>query len=101
AWRYDGYWTATGKVFDIGEQTLASIWYLKQGQQKQVYDEMENGNGSLMRIAPLVFYVKDLPIEQRFELVSRVSSLTHGHIYSILCCFYYVEYLRLIMLGID
>jgi ADP-ribosylglycohydrolase len=47
-------------------------------------NDHENGNGSLMRILPLVFYAKNKPMAERFKLVSEVSSITHAHIRSIL-----------------
>jgi ADP-ribosylglycohydrolase len=63
------------------------------------FEETENGNGSLMRIPPLLFYIKDLPVDRRFQVVREVSSLTHGHIRSVIACFYYLEFARLILEG--
>jgi ADP-ribosylglycohydrolase len=60
-----------------------------------------NGNGSLMRIAPLVFYITNKPIKERFEIARKVSSITHGHIRSVISCFYYLEFARQIMQGFD
>jgi ADP-ribosylglycohydrolase len=54
-----------------------------------------------MRILPLVFYIKDKPIAERYMLTRLVSSLTHGHIRSVICCFYYLEFARLLMEGKD
>ncbi|GHV54632.1 hypothetical protein AGMMS49579_15590 [Spirochaetia bacterium] len=62
-------------------------------------DARSNGNGSLMRIAPLVFYLLDKPISERFEITSKVSSITHGHIRSIIACFYYLEFEKQIIEG--
>jgi ADP-ribosylglycohydrolase len=51
-----------------------------------------------MRILPLLFLIKNKPIEERFEITRQVSSVTHGHIRSVVACFYYLEFSRLILL---
>lgn len=61
--------------------------------------EDDNGNGSLMRILPLLFYIKDMDIEQRFSITKEISSITHAHIRSVMACFYYLEFARKIILG--
>lgn len=94
-WHSNGYWSALGEVFDIGMTTLGAISRLKRGIQPLLagdFDEGANGNGSLMRILPLVFYTKDLHLEKRYELVKEVSCITHGHIRSVISCFYYLEF---------
>lgn len=101
-WREHGYWSAHGRVFDIGIATNSAIRFLSQGALPTTagFDtEDSNGNGSLMRILPLLFYIKDMDIQQRFEHVRDVSSLTHRHIRSIACCFIYIETARNILLG--
>jgi len=45
-----------------------------------------------MRILPLAFTIYNQPIEVRFERIRKVSSLTHGHIHSVVACFYYLEF---------
>lgn len=62
-------------------------------------DIRDNGNGSLMRIAPLVFCTEKLDAHERFELVRTVSSMTHGHPWSAAACFLFVEFLRLLREG--
>lgn len=61
----------------------------------------DNGNGSLMRIAPLVFCTEGLEPRERFELVRCVSSMTHGHPWSVAACFLFIEFLRLLREGRD
>jgi ADP-ribosylglycohydrolase len=100
-WYYNNYWTALGNVFDIGIATKQAIDKLKKGTKPELAggkQESENGNGSLMRILPLLFYIKDLPIQERFSITKEVSSITHGHIRSIISCFYYLEFARHILL---
>lgn len=96
-WYHDNYWTANGNVFDIGNTTRESIYRLSNGTKSDLagsFDEDSNGNGSLMRILPLVFYIKDKPINERFEITKQVSSITHGHIRSVIACFYYLEFAK-------
>lgn len=104
-WYFKDHWTPHGRVFDIGGATRDAIQRLKSGvrpDQAGGFDEFSNGNGSLMRILPLLFYSKNLPtVEERFEVVRAVSSLTHAHIRSVLCCFYYLELANLIASGVE
>lgn len=103
-WLYDNFWTARDHVFDVGIATRNAINLIDNGTSPTLAggnDEYSNGNGSLMRIAPLVFYLLDKPIEERFAIVQEVSSLTHRHIRSIIACFYYIEFLRQLYLQID
>lgn len=96
-WLYQNYWTATGYVFDIGIATRQAIDRLKNGIAPELAgnsDEFSNGNGSLMRISPLLFYIIDKPINERFELTKQVSSITHAHIRSVIACFYYLEFAK-------
>jgi ADP-ribosylglycohydrolase len=101
-WKNQGYWTATDEVFDIGNTTRQSIINLSKGIHPTLaggLNEIDNGNGSLMRILPLVILLKDLSIEKRFELVKEVSSITHAHNRSVISCFYYLEFALQIMEG--
>jgi ADP-ribosyl-[dinitrogen reductase] hydrolase len=103
-WKNEGFWTATGEVFDIGNTTRQSIINLSKGVHPRLaggLNEIDNGNGSLMRILPLVILLKDLPIEKRFDLVKEVSSITHSHNRSVISCFYYLEFALQIMEGND
>jgi ADP-ribosylglycohydrolase len=103
-WKNEGYWTATGEVFDIGNTTRQSIINLSEGVHPTIaggLDEIDNGNGSLMRILPLVILLKNLSKENRFNLVKEVSSITHAHNRSIISCFYYLEFALQIMEGKD
>ena len=101
-WCFYNYWTPHGTAFDIGIGTSHAISNLEQGLNPILAggeSEYDNGNGSLMRILPLVFYIKDMEILDRFKIVSDVSSITHRHIRSIIACFIYVEYARLLLFG--
>ena len=99
-WVKDAYWTAGGYVFDIGTGTRRAIQRLQTGVQPDLAggtDSSDNGNGSLMRIAPLLFHIYDKPIDERYRITQQVSALTHGHIRSVIACFYYLEFARLLL----
>ncbi|WP_118974164.1 ADP-ribosylglycohydrolase family protein [Taibaiella koreensis] len=103
-WKEAAYWTAHGEVFDIGIATSAAIYSLQKGVpplQAGGDDEHSNGNGSLMRILPLLFYIKDRPVEERYRIIGEVSSLTHRHVRSVNACFIYLEMARQLLLGKD
>jgi ADP-ribosylglycohydrolase len=96
-WLYGNYWTPLGNVFDVGITTRQAIFNLSKGTRPDLaggFDEDENGNGSLMRILPLLFLIKDKPTDERYTLTKAVSSITHGHIRSVIACFYYLEFAR-------
>jgi ADP-ribosylglycohydrolase len=101
-WFENGDFTAHGNVFDIGISTSKAIRNLKNGArptESGCTAVNENGNGSLMRIAPLVFYVMDKPQEKRFEIVRQVSAITHAHSWSVGACFIYLEYMLQLLAG--
>ena len=103
-WYHENFWTARGEVFDIGIATREALNRIAKGEQPEFAgstDASSNGNGSLMRILPLLFYIKDLPISERYEITKKVSSITHGHIRSVISCFYYLEFARNILLAKD
>lgn len=53
--------------------------------------ERDNGNGSLMRILPILPYIKDLNIDERMTIAHNVSMLTHAHPRSLICCGTYIQ----------
>lgn len=95
-------WTPHGRVFDIGIATREAIYKISKGYKTVLCggtSEYDNGNGSLMRILPLLFYIKNHSIERRFDITKEVSSITHAHIRSVLACFIYLEFLLEILNG--
>lgn len=102
AWKNDNYWTPRGWVFDIGIGTRIAIERLENGEEAELaggFEESDNGNGSLMRILPLIVVTKNLPIDERFNWTKKVSSLTHAHLRSVMACFYYLEFAKKITEG--
>jgi ADP-ribosylglycohydrolase len=103
-WQDEAYWTAHGRVFDIGVATAEALQCLRRERKPEQAGgsgEYSNGNGSLMRILPLVFHIKGLPVAERFQKVREVSSITHAHIRSIMACFIYVELARELLAGLS
>ena len=101
-WLNHNYWTAHGAVFDVGITTRQAILRLEAGVEPTkagLTGEYDNGNGSIMRILPLSFALDGMTPEKRFARVRDVSSLTHSHIRSVVGCFIYVEYARLLLTG--
>ena len=88
AWKEHALWTPHGEVFDIGTTTSASLERLQElmenGQELTLMlDEAnpaKNGNGGLMRILPLYFYLHGRPVENQFAAIQHVTMLTHPHI---------------------
>ena len=95
-WFFENHWTPHGVVFDVGNTTRKAIYRIKNGEKAEIagdWDENSNGNGSLMRILPLLFEVQYIRNKkEKFELIKKVSSITHGHIRSCLACYYYIEF---------
>lgn len=101
-WMQDGLWTANGDVFDIGGTTTSALMRIARGTPPDVAggrSEESNGNGSLMRILPVVLRFAAEPIESFANHISKVSSVTHGHARSQMACVFYGLTIRKLMLG--
>lgn len=108
-WKNKSYWTARGSVFDIGLTTSKAISRLRDiidrnklkelELQKYLGNEMENGNGSLMRIIPLLFHIKNKKSSFQFEIIRDVSALTHRHIRAAMSCFIYLKLAEKLLAG--
>lgn len=84
-WYYNDEFTPTGEMFDVGNTCSFAIHnYVidkKPYTMCGLKGERDNGNGSLMRIHPVVLYLanKSMPIEEKIEIVHTMSALTHAH----------------------
>ena len=103
-WRYQAKWTAYGEVFDIGGTTSVAI----QNLQNQVNPveagethERSNGNGSLMRILPMVYLSSSVSFDQLIQWVHECSCLTHGHVRSQMACGIYISIAVQLLKGLD
>lgn len=95
AWLHKGYWTPYGKAFDIGMTTRIAIGNLKKGIDPLLaggVGEFSNGNGSLMRILPLAFYLRNHNLAEQFNITHRVSDLTHRTLRSEMACGIYIQF---------
>lgn len=97
-WMKEGYWTADGETFDIGRTTLFAIENYAYGSNWQncgMKNENDNGNGSLMRISPLLLpLLYDKTITDPYSYISNFSSLTHAHTISVDCCYIYLQFAK-------
>lgn len=83
-WISDGDYTSVGECFDAGRTCVAAIIkYFSQNTkalESGENDELSNGNGSLMRIAPFVLFYEYSGFKGDFlELIHNASSITHAH----------------------
>ena len=106
-WFRDAKYTPTDRVFDIGRTCLQAIakyeMKVKKAEECGGTGEMDNGNGSLMRILPVAYYcyVKNLTEKEIYNEVKKVSSITHGHDISIMACLIYVLFAINLLSGDD
>lgn len=88
-WYYNDAYTATGETFDVGRTCSAAIsrfhvQRLPAGECADT-DENSNGNGALMRILPLLFYLKNrygdafIHNEDAQVCIREITGITHGH----------------------
>jgi len=96
-WRNEGAYTPTGKAFGIGKTTNEAIDRIINGTKIEKCGgdgKFSNGNGSLMRMCPLIYYCnyKKMNSKKVLDTVEKVSSITHANEISILACYIYVMF---------
>ena len=85
AWYYNNEYTPTGKLFDVGNSCAQAINNYFLGKRPAtkcgVNGNYSNGNGSLMRIHPILLYAyaKELSVDRWVDLVAQCGCLTHAH----------------------
>ena len=99
-WLTKAKYTPHGEVFDAGIATRQAIQKYTMGVtplQCGGSTDLDNGNGSLMRILPLLFYLQTkygqdfASKEEAWEVIHNVSSLTHAHRRSQIACGIYIQ----------
>jgi len=99
-WITTGAFTPFGKVFGVGNGTRRALEKYARGVPPLKCGgtaETDNGNGSLMRILPLVFYLESayglekIQSEEAMTIIHNVSSLTHAHSRSLIACGIYIS----------
>lgn len=104
-WVEKAKYTPTDEVFDIGRTCLRAIRNFSTGikpVEAGLKDINSNGNGSLMRILPLVYYIyynKITKTDEIVSLVNDISSLTHAHEISKLGCYIYTRFILFLLNG--
>lgn len=105
SWMNESLWTPHGEVFDYGFTTRAAVRKWTEGNSIATecggISESSNGNGSVMRTLALVPFLEGKDVFRRYDIVSKVSSITHGHWISIMSCFLVTEYAIAIRQGFD
>lgn len=97
-----GQYSLEQPAFDIGNATNRAIERLRKGVsfEKSGGTEIgDNGNGSLMSIAPLALYLYDKKPEECYRITKQVSSVTHAHPIAVTACFIYTKFLMLLAKG--
>lgn len=97
AYKEQGYWTPYGEMFDIGRATNEAIYRYTHGSpahQCGGAHESDNGNGALMRIAPLAFVLQAeaSPVKIK-QVIEQWCEVTHRHARSHLACIFYITFL--------
>ncbi|MEE0845826.1 MAG: ADP-ribosylglycohydrolase family protein [Eggerthellaceae bacterium] len=88
SWLYEGKYTVDGAAFDVGNATAVAL-----DAGCGCTHERSNGNGSLMRIAPLALTDAD------DDQIRAVSAITHAHKLSTESCVAFVGILRQLLGG--
>uniref|UniRef100_UPI0025DCE1D6 ADP-ribosylglycohydrolase family protein n=1 Tax=uncultured Clostridium sp. TaxID=59620 RepID=UPI0025DCE1D6 len=102
-WYDHGKWAVDNYVFDVGMQTENALILCKKGISplKSGFVNPEGkGNGSLMRVLPLVLWHKGSDYELVLD-AHKQSLVTHGHICNQVCCAFYCVTGREILKGRD
>ena len=109
-WLTDGSYTPHGEVFDVGIATRQAINRFIAGTDPLKcggVGERDNGNGSLMRILPLLFYIQSLygtdfqEVDEAFDMIHQVSTLTHAHKRSQISCGIYLSVASMLLGSMD
>lgn len=102
AWRQTGKYSVTGYLFDIGTTTRHAIDNFElYGTTTADPDVANSGNGSIMRLAPVVIRYADSSTEELMQKARESSETTHA---SVLCkdaCAYMAVVLVGLMRGED
>lgn len=94
-WRGFGKFSIDNNIFDIGVSTKKAIAKMVMGYPLEECGnntEGSKGNGSLMRMIPVAFYLKnEKDFEKRKKICYFMSSITHATDECKMACHFYVE----------
>ncbi|MBK1716400.1 ADP-ribosylglycohydrolase family protein [Thiocystis violacea] len=88
-WRDEGYWSSTGRCFDIGNTIAAALARFESGADPYAgsTDPHSAGNGSLMRLAPVPLAFATDPVGA-VRCAGGMSRTTHGASEAVDACRY-------------
>jgi ADP-ribosyl-[dinitrogen reductase] hydrolase len=91
-WWREGYLSSTGTCFDIGSTVRSALARFLQTREPYPgsTDPHTAGNGSIMRLAPVVLYFARQP-EQAIHFAAESSRTTHGTAEAIDACRYFAS----------
>ncbi len=107
-WVGAGAFTPRGQAFGMGNTTMRVLnRYIKSRDplHSGSTDEFENGNGALMRIIPLSFYLFDrwpgdfLSSKEAYQIARNVIAMTHAHARNIAGCLLYLAVVEEILIA--
>jgi ADP-ribosylglycohydrolase len=84
--------TANDIRFDIGNSTRKAIENMKNNLENPCLagDVDGKGNGSLMRISPLILFTLDMTKEELFKFIKDIGYMTHQNELCFLCSYFYI-----------
>lgn len=95
-WYREGYWSSTGHCFDIGNTVSGALRRFERTGEpfSGSTDPYSAGNGSLMRLAPVVLFYANTP-QIAIERAADSSRTTHGAAAAVDAC----RYMAALILG--
>jgi ADP-ribosylglycohydrolase len=89
-WWREGLFSSTGNCFDIGNTVATALQRFEDTQEPFAgsTDHRAAGNGSLMRLAPVVLFYASNPSEA-IQRAGQSSKTTHGNIEAVDACRYF------------
>ena len=106
-WVFNKKYTATDVVFDVGTTTGVALDNYRKNNTHPIEcggrEESSNGNGSLMRMLPIVYYLhfSNVDYSTKVDIINNYSSLTHGHEISVLGCLIYNDFMNNLINGMS
>lgn len=109
-WKNESLKHTKGYVFDHHNTTIKAICRLEkimnQSQDENLNissytSDFDISNGSLMRILPLLYVIRDKPTRFQFDIIWESSALTHNHIRAAMCCMIYLKVAEHILNGLE
>jgi len=99
-WWHWGYLSSTGNCFDIGSTVRSALTRFQDSGEPYSgsTDPWSAGNGSLMRLAPVVLFAYGSP-DKLAALAAQSSRTTHGAAEAIECCQLFAQLIRLALSG--